>query len=280
MPKRKRDEDTSNSCVPSLTRLSAERLLNSAHDLHSLDEQPKTILLEYLVHEHRDHADERHELNRLRTQIARMPAADQEVYFGHDRRISPRAEPGENSDEREEIDVHKVNGYQVNDYFLNQWELQNEDTQRSYGNDGQFSCDFNVLYRESQSGEFRLCTYSTHGSNNTSGCTWSRCYEYEEKAHLPHLIASSTLLYRLVVAFGLSGWGDDEVDGYKTVWGVTLRKIGHGAGTLRIFDYKGGATAQFYGDLEACKSALKLVTWLVGDNIPHPYDGILAGRAA
>ncbi|KAB5518241.1 hypothetical protein GE09DRAFT_1157051 [Coniochaeta sp. 2T2.1] len=280
MPKRKRDEDTSNLCVPSLTRLSAERLLNSAHDLYSLDEQPKTILLEYLVDEYRDHADERHELNRLRTQIARMPAANQEVYFGHDRRISPRAELDENSDEREEIDVHKVNGYQVNDYFLNQWKLQNQDTQPSYGNDGQFSCDFNVLYRESQSGEFRLCTYSTYGSNNTSGCTWVSLLRIRRKRSStpPNRIIDIALSAR--GGIWLSGWGDDEVDGYKTVWGVTLRKIGHGAGTLRIFDYKGGATARFYGDLEACKSALKLVTWLVGDNIPHSYDGILAGRTA
>ncbi|TPX14884.1 uncharacterized protein E0L32_004993 [Thyridium curvatum] len=279
MSERKRDEDTSG--LRSLTQLSAEQLLNSAHDLRSLDEHPKTILLEYLVDERRVHADERHELNRLRTQISRMPAADQEIYFGLGGPISPSGEAGQHSDEREEIDVHQVNGYEVNDYFLHQWEYRNQDTQSSsLRNSGQFSCNFDVLYRESQSGELRLCTYQTSRSNNTSGCTWSRCCEYEEKVYLYRLIASSTLLYRLVVAFGLPGWDEDQVDGYKSAWAVTLRKVGHGAGTLRMFDCKGAAHVQFDGDLEACKSALKLVTWLVGDNIAHSYDGILAGRIA
>ena len=276
MPKRKLGQVATNSPVPSLARLCCEQLVNSKPDLRSLDEHSKTLLLKHLLDERPSLLNDRHDLERLKGQIARIPAADEFIYFGDHKRIAPRSRAGENED----IDVNKDNGYEVNNYFRTRWEYWSEEAHPFIADYGPLSCRFDVLYRDGQSGEFRLCEYVTHGSNNAWGCTAIHCYEFDDRLLLEDLTSSSTLLTRLVAAFGLPTWDGDEVDGYKGTWGVTLRNIGGGTGFLRVYDYKGGAAARFYGNRETCKSAVKLVTWLVGNNVPLPYDGVLAGRVA
>ena len=43
---------------------------------------------------------------------------------------------------------------------------------------------------------------------------------------------------------------------------------------------QGWAESGFQGSDEASEAALELVSWLVSDNIPHSYDGVLAGASA
>lgn len=108
---------------------------------------------------------------------------------------------------------------------------------------------------------------------------------------LPHnLISSQLLLYRLITVFGMPPASkDNEVDGYKGVWTYTLywmmgrrnRKGGNGEkGKLMFADNKGSFVIVFSGSEKASKSALEMIEWLVSDDVPHTYDGVLAGNQA
>ena len=110
-----------------------------------------------------------------------------------------------------------------------------------------------------------------------------RCSTFE-------LISSQLLLYRLIAVFGMPSASDKEqIDGYKVIWSYTLhcrpdqdkRNMKKGEKSTILFgDYKGSFMIHFSGSEEASKSALKLFEWLVSDNVPHTYDGVLAGNIA
>ncbi|KAH7002449.1 hypothetical protein EDB80DRAFT_867452 [Ilyonectria destructans] len=115
------------------------------------------------------------------------------------------------------------------------------------------------------------------------GCTPDSC--------LPHnLISSQLLLYRLITVFGMPPSSEEnEVDGYKGIWTYTLhwmmdrrsKKSDNGKKSKLVFsDCKGSFTIHFFGSKKASKSALDMIEWLVSDNVPHTYDGVLAGNQA
>lgn len=71
-----------------------------------------------------------------------------------------------------------------------------------------------------------------------------------------------------------------QLDTYKQIWGTTLYWREDEKSSLTFEDWKGWTQVSFNGREEASKSALKLFEWLLSDNVPHPYDYRLAGRAA
>ena len=70
-----------------------------------------------------------------------------------------------------------------------------------------------------------------------------------------------------------------ETDGYKCTWEFYLHWPGID-GELRLHDHKGYPTASFEGSEKGSLVALQLIEWRVGENIPHPYDYVLAGTSA
>lgn len=99
-----------------------------------------------------------------------------------------------------------------------------------------------------------------------------------------NLISSQLLLYRLIATFGTAP-SNEEVEGYKSIWSYTLhwtsgQEDNSKKGRFVLSDYKGAFTFHFWGPKEASRSALDLLEWLVSDNVPHPYDGVLAGNQA
>lgn len=97
--------------------------------------------------------------------------------------------------------------------------------------------------------------------------------------HLSGSISSQLMLYRLVITFGGLEW--QIRDDYQSVWAYDLEFTEDELlGILSIFDYKGSLCVRFDGVKEASESALELLTWLMSTNVPHSYDGTVAGTKA
>lgn len=88
------------------------------------------------------------------------------------------------------------------------------------------------------------------------------------------MISSQLLLYRLVAVFGMPAAASS-----KTAWGVVLTYGEEDEGFLAFEDFKGGAHVAFEGSVGASGSAVQLVEWLVGDNVPHGLCYRLLGTA-
>jgi hypothetical protein len=98
---------------------------------------------------------------------------------------------------------------------------------------------------------------------------------------LHEMITSPLLHYRILATFGTPKETSERLDDYKSIWEVELYWTGDdGLSVLRIYDNKGGAAVQFYACQRASTSARQLIEWLISDNVPHPYDGVLAGTVA
>ncbi|KAK7424061.1 hypothetical protein QQX98_000671 [Neonectria punicea] len=99
-------------------------------------------------------------------------------------------------------------------------------------------------------------------------------------------ISSQLLLYRLIAMFGTPPKLPEEGSNtarYKTIWEYPLHWTadqGRNKSTLWFRDWKGAASVHFSGSEEASEAALKMLEWLVSDNVVHPYDGVLAGNQA
>ncbi|KAH8745558.1 hypothetical protein F5883DRAFT_586889, partial [Diaporthe sp. PMI_573] len=101
-----------------------------------------------------------------------------------------------------------------------------------------------------------------------------RKHAVEKSFFLHQAISSQLLYYRLAVVFGMPE--PVTTDGYKTCWSVVLQ-FRDKTGRLELSDSKGGAWAAFCGSEDASKAALWLLGWIVSDQVPHTYDGVLAG---
>lgn len=77
----------------------------------------------------------------------------------------------------------------------------------------------------------------------------------------------------------IRGHWRSEIDRYKFTWELYLHWPGID-GDLCLYDYKGTPTASFAGSEKGKLAALQRIEWQVGDNIPHPYDYVLAGAVA
>lgn len=97
---------------------------------------------------------------------------------------------------------------------------------------------------------------------------------------LSRLISTPLLSYRLTAVFGMPP-ATDYLDHYKETWSATLRwKLGEGTSYLNFGEHKGAPSFSFYGTQSASKCALKLVKYLASNNVPHPYEYVLAGNIA
>ena len=96
-------------------------------------------------------------------------------------------------------------------------------------------------------------------------------------ASFTRTISSQLLYYRITAVFGMMP--QSVSDEYKCCWTTDLWWEG-GKGRLGLDEHKGAAGAFFHGTEEGSVEALKLLNFLVGDKIPHSYDGILAGTIA
>ena len=101
---------------------------------------------------------------------------------------------------------------------------------------------------------------------------------YQHEDGLNTLISSQLFLLRILATF--EDLQLQQTDNYKSVWEIHLFWQGDECGELELYDYKGAPGCKFRGDDGPSHSALKLLEWLVSENVPHPYDGILAGTAA
>ena len=90
-------------------------------------------------------------------------------------------------------------------------------------------------------------------------------------------ISSQLLLYRLCALFGTPSFR--ESDGYKSCWDTALVSSDKKC-QLELYDYKGAAHVQFHGTEEGSKSAVSLLDFLLVVEMPHTYDGTIAGTAA
>lgn len=92
-------------------------------------------------------------------------------------------------------------------------------------------------------------------------------------------ISSQLLLYRLTAIFGMPP-ATEYLDEYKQIWSAKLYWNDDRNSCLGVFDYQGSPSFYFEGYQDASKSALKLIEFILSDNVPHPYDSVLAGNIA
>lgn len=102
-------------------------------------------------------------------------------------------------------------------------------------------------------------------------------FELEDSAGFTDSISSQLLYYRLATVFGMIP--QSVSDQCKCYWTADLL-CESGKGRLCLDEHKGAAGVHFYGNEESSVEALKLLTFFVGNKIPHSYDGILAGTIA
>ena len=96
--------------------------------------------------------------------------------------------------------------------------------------------------------------------------------------YVSHRTSAQLLLYRVTVVFGMLP-RSDEVNSYKTCWAAKLYH-NDGYSTLDLYERKGSAEVSFRGNTGAETEALELLNFLCGNDIPHTYEGILAGSEA
>lgn len=126
------------------------------------------------------------------------------------------------------------------------------------------------LYKTSPTSGFQYC-----GANSQPGFR-TDVFEF---CQLSRRISTQLMLYRLTVVFGMPPSRDD-LDDHKQVWKVTLYWKDNPHFYLEFVDMKGQCQVDFEGNGEANESALRLLDWLVSDNVDHPYNYTEAGNVA
>lgn len=108
------------------------------------------------------------------------------------------------------------------------------------------------------------------------------CYQYGPDRPIGqhgffYHISSPQLLYRINLLIG--DLKDSTTDRYKCSWEIRIRHRESNS-TLRLWDSKGIARAEFFGSKESEQDALEVINHLTGYKFPHTYDGVLAGTMA
>ncbi len=170
-----------------------------------------------------------------------------------------------------EIDIF-ADGYMVKGYFRRRWVYDRSEAKEFSPEERDDTKDkswnsYNLLDENGSSTLVVEERRNTHQLDHTTGC------------RLSMKISSQLLLYRLTAVFGMAP-ASKRMYKYKQVWEATLYWKDDNNSKVTFFDYKGTASAQFSGNEDACKSSLKLLEFLLSDNVPHPYGFTLAGRAA
>lgn len=170
-------------------------------------------------------------------------------------------------------DIDGFDAYDLQDRFRNDWTTETPDS----------SDDFMSFHDSDMVYWGFLDVYTIPGKPGLVA-SHQGIPEGGEMAKTYEMISSQLLLYRLMAVFGTPP-SNEEVDGYKSIWSYTLHWVpgqedNRKRGRFVLSDYKGSWSFHFYGPEEASRSALDLLEWLAGDNVPHPYDGVVAGNQA
>jgi hypothetical protein len=174
------------------------------------------------------------------------------------------------------------NGRELRSHFYHSWQLIRGEspTGRQRDRPLHWTSSRDHFVRDPRTSELKRCPLRDWNYRQCS-CP-SEDYHMNHQVSLHHLISAQLLLYRLVSVFCLAdesqGIGP-YVEQYKTCWRVRLQHVEYGS-ELEMHDYKGSVEVFFTGNEKASDEALKLLSWLVSNNVPLAYDGTLAGTRA
>lgn len=166
------------------------------------------------------------------------------------------------------IDVKLDDPYVIRASFQREWKYcSNLPENVSGGWEARPRRDLDTGEFDVMSLEERIATYANYEPK-----FWPKSIEFDMT------ISAQLLLYRLTVAFGIPLAA--PIDTYKQSWETILQFTGGEEGYLVFGDFKGATSVQYSGGPKGSKEALKLLEWLVGNNIAIPYDYTLAGTFA
>ncbi|KAI1256658.1 hypothetical protein MGN70_001783 [Eutypa lata] len=194
----------------------------------------------------------------LKDRIARVPLADQQLLGGDV--IKPVFDAyGNLRKPGEPIDIVHHDAIKVKESFQRRWRYCSTEDWGPLNLHG---------WREGldvATGEFKAEIYGSDERLPAGSMPFSDC------------ISPQLLLYRLTIAFGMPP-ANDEFDNHKQCWATRLERIGNKEDRLEFYDRKGVADVTYGGGAKGKKAALKLMSWLVGNNISNPYIYSLAGN--
>ncbi|MCJ1309052.1 hypothetical protein MMC25_002707 [Agyrium rufum] len=174
--------------------------------------------------------------------------------------------------EGEDVRVDSQNGHNLISEFPKAWSYASESDadDRSFdrSDDHVHWGAFDLMYKLPDS-DLRVVS---RAEQTQAGYTF-----HDENGLFYNRISSQLLQYRVTVVFGMIP--QDESDGYKCQWLAELI-YKDGKSRLRLDEHKGSANVHFTGTAEASTEAVRFLNFLTGNNIPHTYDGILAGTVA
>lgn len=280
-------EDTSGrNEVAGLADLAAKKLIESLAEsqqpmaeFDALEDRQKALVFSTLLNDRRrlQMVEEAH-----KELLHNIPSADAAVWSGHDRlRDDAHVDDADCTCEArkkkfQRLWKHRTVQPEWNEDIVNH-ERRNDTAEMGW------NCAWGALYLEAE--KFRVCKCQCDpntliGKRLMAMPCVSLCDTHiQSHVALCQRISSQLLLYRLAVVFGLPP-SDPQTDGYKLGWNVKLVWTGEGDSCMNFYDFKGGASGVFRGSKEASDAALELMSWLVSDQVPHSYDGVLAGRIA
>ena len=274
--------------VPSLKELSVRKATSSILQHHErfsefskLDGRSQKLLFEELCKDAlklEALEAEKHIFRRL------CPRADQGLYTASSStRIAFPEEDYDDDDEsgeepklKEKNDAIDENPYRKIEYFQKKWSYKSSDDEGDTENREGLLRDTAWKRWQASSVYYDPDDSIMKVMDMVRGFNFDEHYKFIDNSFYTR-ISSQLLLYRLSVMFGMPE--RRESDGYKVCWEITLHHSSR-KGTLDVYDYKGAASAAFTGSSEASDDALDLLGFITQDDVPHTYDGTLAGTVA
>ena len=239
--------------------------LNPEATFFALDEFPQRLLFRQMAAEHRRLLEVE---KTAKTWEKWCPSADRQLWSQRWDRI-----------QYHEDDDDPQNGHRLLNNFFSEWQVkQNGEGTQSRDPYVKPAVKWIVydLFKASPDSPLKVQSRST--------CDDTDLRSPPARLYLWDLISAQLLLYRVSSIFELfptkEGIGNDCVDGYKSSWGVTLERVGDKSSEIQFEDYKGGAHVRYEGSEEGSVEALKLIEFLISNNIPLAYDGTIAGTVA
>ena len=193
-----------------------------------------------------------------------VPAARRRIPYPDNYSDDENHEPNEDDDESVQ-----ENGYTLQERYRDTWSYSSDDgiREQSWTDDS--------VYWSCTELSFEPPTLNLELKDRKT--LWDLRSGTNSPGYFSERISSQLLQYRLTVMFGMMS--PIETDEYKCCWGAYLLHK-DGRSVLVLDEHKGAASGHFSGSPEASVDALGLLNFLCGNNIPHSYDGILAGTVA
>ena len=211
---------------------------------------------------------------------ARCPTADHDLWS---RRWAPIWNP-ERSNELERHELRDLpdqgrghdphNGYNLLKKFSYEWEIMTTD-RHDYSDHRTYQTIFNdsQFLRASPTSPLELCPEKFKDRSQHLRCL---CADHTAtRTPLRVLISSQLLLYRLISIFG----GPSKSCHELTVgfWRTYLVRKGEETSQLWLSEFRCEPNARYEGSEEGAKEDLKLLDFLVGNNVPRYSNGHLIG---